>query len=439
MPSENKDIETLAQKILLHSRRRITSIAPVLLECIYALKETVSPLPGPLFTDGRHLFYCPQQVVEDFRTDRDAVARQILHVTLHCLLRHTDLRADFSNTGAFDCAADIKAAQFAEAVCGISFAVNHRYSSHPRSYQEHGHLRPLYAGLADCEAETYLLSARRSARFDDHALWSLPPEQPDVPGGGRGESSSDACPNWDAIRYALLDQAGDLPGVCAGAMKETLSIQDRGLSYWEFLRHFAFPSERMLLDPDTFDPRWYHLGLEYYGDIPLLEPSEISEPPLPDDLVIALDTSGSCDGEVCQRFLKETLGILQDLSAGANRFRVLLMQCDTKIQQEVLLESPEQVDALFENFAARGFGGTDFRPVFRRVEQRRAEGTLPRVRGLLYLTDGYGEYPSTPTDYPTVFLIPEEDRCSDCEQEAPWATRLYLNENDFTLKEADTP
>ena len=83
----------------------------------------------------------------------------------------------------------------------------------------------------------------------------------------------------------------------------------------------------------------------------------------------------------------------------------------------------------------KGFGGTDFRPVFDRVAQLRADGALPRIRGLLYLTDGYGSYPDAPTDYPTAFLIPSEDR-NHFPRGTEWITRLYLNEHDFTLKEA---
>jgi len=212
-------------------------------------------------------------------------------------------------------------------------------------------------------------------------------------------------------------------------------VEERGMSFAAFLRRFAAPEERMLLDPDSFDVRWYHLGMEYYGDIPLLEPSEISEPPLPDDIVVALDVSASCHGETCRRFLRELLGILRDISAGAPRFHVCLLLCDTRIQKEILLETPEQVDALFADFTITGFGGTDFRPVFERVEQLRSSGKLPRVRGLLYLTDGCGTYPSHPSDYPTAFLIPAEDEDS-LPRGTEWITRLYLNETDFTLKEA---
>lgn len=469
MNMTNPGVEELARNILRHSRRRISHLSPPLLEAVYAMNEKVRLSPGALSTDGCTLWFNPRQVVRDFRQDRDAVARQLLHVTTHCLLGHLDQRGSFEITNAFDCAADLKAAQFAEGMCGRDFAAHDTTKSH--HYHKIQHLSPLYHELLeDNHFRKELLKMAAAAHFDDHDLWSQPMaaasaaqgsgnangsgegsdnsnsvgngngeenENQNTDGSGQGGAAGKAeVPDWDRIRQSMLDGSmGKLPGNCAGMLTENFSVPERGISFAEFLRRFASPEERMLLDPDTFDVRWYHIGMEYYGNIPLLEPSELSEPPLPDDIVVALDVSGSCCGETCKRFLKELLGILRDISAGAPRFHVLLLLCDTEIQKEILLETSDQVDALFANFTVTGFGGTDFRPVFDRVAQLRQEGTLPRVRGLLYLSDGYGSYPDTPTDYPTAFLIPAEDRHYQS-RNINWITRLYLNENDFTLKEA---
>ena len=436
MRSDYSGVEELARKILHHSRRRITQLAPALLECIYIMPERVRPTPGPLSTDGRTLWFHPEQVVEDFRTDRDCVVRQLLHVTLHCLLGHLELRREAEHKKPFDCAADLKVAEFVRDVFGGPFVTvdgrNYQY------FDDCGHIRPLYHRLAEGGRESGgLYRAGRQARLDDHDLWEPPQGGAQAAVGAGGGTEEDAGPNWADIRVSILEgKSGKLPGTGAGMLRESFAVEERGMSYEHFLRRFVSPRERMLLDPDSFDARWYHLGLELYGDVPLLEPSELSEPPVPDDIVIALDTSGSCDGDLCRRFLRETLGILRDISAGTSRFRVLLLQCDTKIQQEALLESAQQVEELFEGFQVRGFGGTDFCPVFDRVEELRADGTLPRVRGLLYLSDGWGSFPSTPADYPTVFLIPAEEDPAWPSQ-ASWITRLYLNEHDFTLKEAD--
>ena len=153
-----------------------------------------------------------------------------------------------------------------------------------------------------------------------------------------------------------------------------------------------------------------------------------------DDLVIAVDTSGSCCGEICERFLRETCNLLRDISAGAPVFRVLLLQCDTTIRKELLVRSGDDLDSLHETFSPQGFGGTDFCPVFERVEQLLEDGTLSKVRGLLYLSDGYGDFPDRRPDYPVAFIL--ADRNGDPAQDLPdWVMALELSENDFTLRE----
>ena len=42
----------------------------------------------------------------------------------------------------------------------------------------------------------------------------------------------------------------------------------------------------------------------------------------------------------------------------------------------------------------RGLGGTDFRPVFEYVEQLRKDKEFINLKGLIYFTDGCGEFPA---------------------------------------------
>ena len=186
--------EELARKILLHSRRRISHISPILLEAIYALPEKVRPIPGPLSTDGRTLWFDPEQVVADFRKDRDSVARQLLHVTIHCLLGHLDMRDGFPQAEAFDCAADLKAAQLADGLCGPAFATHSQNAYSDFTSMEH--LRPLYDSLTQTTDDHFirfqrerLVDVAKSARFDDHALWA--PVVVEVSVGMSGENGDD--------------------------------------------------------------------------------------------------------------------------------------------------------------------------------------------------------------------------------------------------------
>ena len=60
-----------------------------------------------------------------------------------------------------------------------------------------------------------------------------------------------------------------------------------------------------------------------------------------------------------------------------------------------------------------------------RITVLRSEGKLPRLRALLYFTDGYGAYPTTVTDYDTAFVFVEEEDYDDT-RVPPWAIKLYL-------------
>ena len=50
----------------------------------------------------------------------------------------------------------------------------------------------------------------------------------------------------------------------------------------------------MKLDQDAFDPVAYYYGMERYGNLPMIEPLETREGNRLEELVIAIDTSGSC-------------------------------------------------------------------------------------------------------------------------------------------------
>lgn len=447
-----EEAQRMAEKILLYSRRCISQQAPLMLAPIYALRQEPVPLPAPMATDGVHLFYSPEKVIADFQKDRSAPARQLLHTTLHCLLGHLQERPLGKGARFFDDVADLKVSQFANALSpslcpSMDTELLHYTAPLPALYRRGGE---------DADVRMQLTRGVRNAklRLDNHSLWKVDQLRVEKAGGsgnaGESEKSQKApgeqdgpgeqagAPDWKGMLQDLDRQAryGSAWGSAAAFLRaEYDPTPENQISYSDFLRRFAFPSERLLLDPDSFDARWYCLGLELYGNIPLLEPSELSEPPLPDDIVLAMDTSGSCSGEVCRRFLRETLSLLRDISAGASRFRVLALQCDTQIQNELLLESSDQLDGFLEDFTPTGFGGTDFRPVFERVEELRKDGTLPRVRGLLYLSDGCGDYPDKAPDYPVTFLLLREEY-GFSPFIPDWVGALILDSNDFTLKEA---
>ncbi|MEM3420376.1 MAG: VWA-like domain-containing protein [Nitrososphaerota archaeon] len=109
------------------------------------------------------------------------------------------------------------------------------------------------------------------------------------------------------------------------------------------------------------------------------------------DIVIAVDTSGSISDKELNRFLSEIASILKDVS-----HKVSIITCDAEIK-----EVHTDVDLKkLPTIKITGGGGTDFRPVFRYLD---AQKRKPKV--LIYLTDGYGDFPERKPRYETIFAI----------------------------------
>lgn len=109
------------------------------------------------------------------------------------------------------------------------------------------------------------------------------------------------------------------------------------------------------------------------------------------EIVVAIDTSGSCSSEEVTQFLGEIQSICEELQPS----KVYVVQCDARVQHVDTFDlgQPFKIDRI------HGRGGTDFQPVFDWVE---AEGINPMA--LVYLTDGYAPAPDVP-DYPVYWGV----------------------------------
>ena len=99
----------------------------------------------------------------------------------------------------------------------------------------------------------------------------------------------------------------------------------------------------------------------------------------------------------------------------------MIFQCDSKIQSEAVISDREELRDYMTKVKVQGRGGTDFRPVFQRIEELSRDKFFTNLRGLLYFTDGDGIYPETPPKYKTAFVIPHYDCCTIV---PPWAMKV---------------
>lgn len=126
------------------------------------------------------------------------------------------------------------------------------------------------------------------------------------------------------------------------------------------------------------------------------------------ELVIAIDTSGSCSGDIVQQFLRETFTILEKKERFFRKMRVHILQCDSMIQDYQLIESENDWEEYRKNVKITGFGNTDFRPVFDWIREKQKSGEIRDLKGLIYFTDGDGIFPREAPDYETAFVYLNE-------------------------------
>ena len=145
-------------------------------------------------------------------------------------------------------------------------------------------------------------------------------------------------------------------------------------------------------------------------------------------MVIAIDTSASCSEELVQGFINETAGILRQNESFFRQIHVHIIECDNRVQKEIIIKHPEDMEKYADQFEISGGYGTDFRPVFEYVNGLIEKGELKNLRGLMYFTDGFGDYPAEKPGYETAFVYPLE-RETDTDNMPGWAIELYYSEN----------
>ena len=211
-----------------------------------------------------------------------------------------------------------------------------------------------------------------------------------------------------------------------GSLDRILSISNRRRTdYREFLRKFAILREVTTIDPDSFDYGFYNYGLEVYGNMPLIEENEYREMNRIRTLVIAIDTSASCQEILVQRFLNETAAVLRNIGQFFSSSEVHIIECDEHVQDEIVVRDISDLEKYAESFHVKGGFGTDFRPVFSYIEEKRRMGEIRDMEALMYFTDGMGIYPEKPTDYDTAFVFFNDEELDDTKV-PDWAMKLYI-------------
>ncbi len=423
----------------------------------------------PAGTDGEILFFNKESIPQLFREDRRRVNRLYMHILIHCLFCHLFVRPqeDLTERGASNRDKDMSVWLQGEAedlsVAGDSSDIDEREAAalavrreknarwslacditveyiidglyEPAVHQRKSAQRLLvYERL---EKDLRVVTAQgvyrwllgelpfgedelvREFRVDDHRLWE------DISPQRRSRMQN----QWEDIRKRMqteMETFAKEASQDSRTLYDQLKVENRRrYDYRAFLRKFSVLREETEIDPDSFDYIFYHYGLQMYGNMPLIEPQETRETMRIEEFVIVIDTSMSCKPQLVQRFLEETYSILTQQETYARRFHIRLIQCDERVQRDMLITCREELREYIENFTVEGRGGTDFRPAFAYVSGLVKAGVFRHLKGLLYFTDGYGIFPVKKPVYDTAFIFMKDDY-SDVDV-PPWAIKIILD------------
>ena len=392
---------------------------------IYQMDGSVSPFG----TDGAVIYFHPAQLGGFYKENRILVNRGYLHMVFHCIFRHFVKPGIEKRLWNLSC--DI-------AVEHMIDGIYHRSVRYSRSLLRRETYRLLEKEKKTLNAERIykilkeeflkekeLAQLEKEFYVDDHKYWAN--QQPDrKPNPLMSKKWGDISDGIETDLETFSRESGEQDG----DFLDQLKIENRErYDYREFLRKFAVFREELTVDPDSFDYNFYTYGLSLYGNMPLIEPLETREVKKVSEFVIVIDTSMSCSGELVQRFLEETYGILSDSGNFFQKVNIHIIQCDEKVHSDVKITGAEELQEYMNSLELYGDGGTDFRPAFAYVEELMEKREFENLKGLVYFTDGYGLFPAKMPPYRTAFVFMEQEP-EDVDIPA-WAVKLVITEEEL--------
>lgn len=476
MNAQLSERQELAVEVLRLAKDRLLVSNPFLAPAASLLPFV--PSPDALFplsgTDAKAFYFNADYALACFAATQEVPVHDYAHTLLHCLFLHP-----FANPGQnrarWDLACDIAAECIAAELCG------------PRPGDAGESMKLAWARIrsalqhAPLTAES-VFELLKTDRFvdeehewqqlfcvDSHRFWYERPGDPSAAGARAGEGGASATPDseseaetepggkspdstpdesaahfrspksaWQfaaqSIAASMEHQVGasksgwgrNLSGLLANLRVAPVGYKKPALD--EFLRSFATFEETPQPSSDEFDYALYTYGFTLYGDTPIIEPLETRDDKRIREFVIGIDVSGSVWGPVVTRFAQIVQGVLCNEGLFSSAPRIRIIQCDTQIVAEDVIDAPEHMRKWIEGLRIHGGGGTDLRPVFQRVDKLIERNEIGDLNGVIFLTDGYANFPKCATPYKTAFVLTPDGAQNLV---PPWAMTFMLDDDDF--------
>lgn len=477
--AKNSKAEKLSLDILKISRNTLVIHLRFMDKAISMLEFQGIAGLGCLAVDGKTIYYDPVTVLKSFSEARNKPTRQYLHMVLHCVYQHFWI-STLVNRDYWDLACDI-AVEYTIDDIDIRDVETPAGEKRIRAIERlKKNVKYMTADMlyryfmTSFPKEEEIKELKKIFSADDHSIWypqkekekirrllkgqksesdkgsgkrdagemvfffpenseGEPDDAEDVLSDGLQETAEQQLREWKEIARQMkmdLETFSRERGNTAGGLSQNLmAVTREKYNYESFLRKFAVLGEQMKINTDEFDYIFYIYGLKMYDNMPLIEPLEYKDVKQVREIAIAIDTSGSTSGELVQAFVQKTYNILKDEESFFTRFNLHFIQCDAEIQEDVKITNQKEFDDYLANMTIKGMGGTDFRPVFSYVDELIAEKEFINLKGLIYFTDGYGEFPSRQPNYNTAFVFVEDGYNNP---EVPvWAIKLVLQPDEI--------
>lgn len=434
-----EQVKKINENILIGARSELSVYMRFLNLALGSLSLQAKPGTKLMGTDGYYLYYDPEMLIECFKGNAIFVNRAYLHVVLHCIFRHL-FKPHAENKRIWDLACDIAMEYIID---GIRFrCVRYPATRFRLTFFENLQNKfkvptaeKIYGLLLSLEMDNREIEQLElEFRIDDHSFWPNGENNPNPQMESLEQKWKDISEKMQTDMETFSTEEAEN----AQTLKDEVQIENRKkYDYTSFLKKFTVIKEEPVLDLDTFDTILYTYGLQLYGNMPLIEPQETKENKKIEEIVIAIDTSLSCSGDLVKEFLEQTYTILKESETYFRAINIHLIQCDDKIQQDKVITSEEELKNYMDKFEVIGSGGTDFRPVFEYVNNLIVQKVFKSLRGLIYFTDGKGKYPNAKPAYDTAFVF-MKDNYED-EQVPSWAMKLIIEPEDLEKNSKKNP
>lgn len=425
LEDKQKMVEEYAGKIMRLARDTITVRFRFFDSSLAKYKLKSSPGLNGYMADGEYLYYDPDRLLKDYLDEPNIAVRIYMHILLHSIFLHS-FREEKRNEDYWNMACDV-------AVEYIILKMGFAESTLTRDDEERIRIAKLRKWVPEITAEKVYREfmvggVSKDAEEEYKRLFAIDRHIRRIPAEMEPEMLITE-EDWKKIAERVKAELKSFSENKNGDESIADNIEEatrQRYDYASVLRQFAVQGEELMVNPDEFDNIYYTYGLKTYGNLPLIEPLEYAEVKRVKEFIIAIDTSASCRGEVVKEFLNKTYDILSSTENFFHEVNIHIIQCDNEIQSDTKITCMEDLKEFIKNGKLTGFGATDFRPVFSYVDNLIENKTFENLKGLIYLTDGYGIYPSHCPGYDVIFAFLDEDKNR---MPVPvWALKVILDE-----------